>query len=55
MKQKPENVTPCIHGNLCRAYWREKHVIYSIKCPNCKFYVPKESKDTIGGIKVFVR
>lgn len=33
--------TACIHGNLCRAYWGKKHVIYSCTCPhNCAFYEP---------------
>ena len=36
-KKKP----PCVHGNLCKAYWDKFKIIYSSFCPICEFYKPK--------------
>lgn len=31
---------PCIHGDVCRAYIREKGCILRHTCPKCEHYVP---------------
>ena len=31
---------PCIRGDVCRAYIREKRCILRSTCPNCEHYVP---------------
>lgn len=31
---------PCIHGDVCRAYIREKCCILRSTCPKCEYYVP---------------
>ena len=30
----------CVHGDVCRAYIREKGCILRSTCPNCEHYVP---------------
>lgn len=31
---------PCIHGDVCRAYMREKRCILRGRCPMCEYYEP---------------
>lgn len=31
---------PCIHGDVCRAYIREKRCILRGTCPRCEYYEP---------------
>lgn len=31
---------PCVHGDVCRAYIREKGCILRCTCPKCEHYVP---------------
>lgn len=31
---------PCIHGDVCRAYTREKCCILRTTCPKCEYYEP---------------
>lgn len=31
---------PCIHGDVCRAYIREKCCILRTTCPKCEYYEP---------------
>ena len=31
---------PCIHGDVCCAYIREKGCILRCTCPKCEHYVP---------------
>lgn len=31
---------PCIHGDVCRAYMREKRCILRSTCPKCEHYEP---------------
>ena len=31
---------PCIHGDVCRAYIRERKCILRSSCPKCEYYVP---------------
>lgn len=31
---------PCIHGDVCRAYMREKCCILRSTCPKCEYYEP---------------
>lgn len=36
--------SPCLHGDLCRAYMRRfgRGYIYAGNCPTCEFYTPRE-------------
>lgn len=41
MENGNENNHPCVHGDLCRQYMREKRVILRDTCPKCEYYEPK--------------
>lgn len=32
---------PCAHGDVCRAYMRERGVILRDTCPDCEHYEPR--------------
>lgn len=32
--------SPCIHGDVCRAYMNEKCCILRSTCPKCEYYKP---------------
>lgn len=38
LSAKPE---PCAHGDVCRAYMRERGVILRDTCPDCEHYEPR--------------
>ena len=56
MSNDRENISPCIHGEVCRAYMREfglqrvngglQRCIISVHCPKCRYYEPES--DSIG-------
>lgn len=37
---------PCIHGDVCRAYIREKWCILRSTCPKCEYYEPAGTMPT---------
>lgn len=37
---------PCIHGDVCRAYMREKCCILRSTCPKCEYYEPVDKMPT---------
>ena len=42
--------SPCIHGDVCRAYIRERGCILRSTCPRCEHYEPVDkSVDTMHG------
>lgn len=45
-QEKEAGRKPCTHGNVCRAYMKERRTILRQSCPSgCEFYKPKEVSD----------
>lgn len=46
IREKEAGRKPCAHGNVCRAYMKERRTILRQSCPSgCEFYKPKEVSD----------
>lgn len=43
-------VSPCIHGDVCRAYIREKGCILRSTCPRCEHYEPMHAMPDVPAV-----
>ena len=41
---------PCVHGDVCRAYIREKCCILRGTCPKCEYYEPVYTKPGVSDV-----